>query len=201
MVDSSPHRYNGGDAVEDRLGHGHAMGRIIRELGCPDESALCIAQVANYLVVRDLGSTNGIRINGVRVLEGRLQPGDELTIGNARFQVRWEEAVAGPAGAQPAALEPAQLADDLLEGCDDPVPLHELDESRLPRSRAKTVLPKDPPAGPPAPVQLPPEAAPPSPPILPEHLDLAPDSAPWKFRADWPAAWIGSPPRPSSGPR
>src|SRR3954464_10065946 len=41
----------------------------------------CIAQVSDYLVVRDLGSTNGIRINGVRVLEGRLKAEDELTIG------------------------------------------------------------------------------------------------------------------------
>src|SRR6516165_3040937 len=50
----------------------------------------CIAQISDYLVVRDLGSTNGIRINGVRVAEGRLTAGDELTIGNHRYQVRWD---------------------------------------------------------------------------------------------------------------
>src|SRR2546423_14129317 len=49
----------------------------------------CIAQVNDYLVVRDLGSTNGIRINGVRVLEGSLRSGDELTIGGHRYQVKW----------------------------------------------------------------------------------------------------------------
>src|SRR5271155_5719455 len=49
----------------------------------------CIAQVNDYLVVRDLGSTNGIRINGIRVLEGRLKAGDELTIGSHRYQIRW----------------------------------------------------------------------------------------------------------------
>src|SRR5262249_56752831 len=47
----------------------------------------CIAQVSDYLVVRDLGSTNRIRINGERVLEGRLRGGDELTVGNFRYQV------------------------------------------------------------------------------------------------------------------
>jgi pSer/pThr/pTyr-binding forkhead associated (FHA) protein len=47
----------------------------------------CLAQVNDYLVVRDLGSTNGIRINGRRVVEGKLHPGDELTIGNFRYQV------------------------------------------------------------------------------------------------------------------
>jgi hypothetical protein len=52
VVDSSPHRYEGGDAVEDRLGHGHAMGRVIRELGCPDAGAgACITQVANHLAL------------------------------------------------------------------------------------------------------------------------------------------------------
>ncbi|MEO2087987.1 MAG: FHA domain-containing protein [Gemmataceae bacterium] len=46
-----------------------------------------IAQVNDHLVVRDLGSTNGVLINGVRMTEGRLDPGDELTIGNFRYQV------------------------------------------------------------------------------------------------------------------
>src|SRR3954468_10456177 len=49
----------------------------------------CIAQVNDYLVIRDLGSTNGVRINGVRVQEGSLRAGDELAIGNQRYQVKW----------------------------------------------------------------------------------------------------------------
>ena len=47
----------------------------------------CLAQVNDYLVIRDLGSTNGVKINGQRVAEGRLRAGDELTIGNFRYQV------------------------------------------------------------------------------------------------------------------
>lgn len=47
----------------------------------------CLAQVNDYLVIRDLGSTNGVKINGERVTEGRLRPGDELEIGNFRYQV------------------------------------------------------------------------------------------------------------------
>src|SRR4051812_40686539 len=31
-----------------------------------------LAQVNDYLVIRDLGSTNGVRINGKRVHEGKL---------------------------------------------------------------------------------------------------------------------------------
>jgi pSer/pThr/pTyr-binding forkhead associated (FHA) protein len=47
----------------------------------------CVALVNDYLVVRDLGSTNGIWINGQKVDEGKLVPGDELVIGNFRYQV------------------------------------------------------------------------------------------------------------------
>src|SRR5690349_16590356 len=68
----------------------------------------CIGQVGDYLVVRDLGSTNGIRINGVRVLEGRLRAGDELTIGNSRFQVRWDAMARGAALRPSPVREPAR---------------------------------------------------------------------------------------------
>jgi hypothetical protein len=38
--------------------------------------------------LRDLGSTNGTRVNGWRVDSAALRPGDELTLGLARFVVR-----------------------------------------------------------------------------------------------------------------
>jgi pSer/pThr/pTyr-binding forkhead associated (FHA) protein len=47
----------------------------------------CVAVVDEYLLVRDLGSTNGIYVNGSRVPEGKLDVGDELVIGNFRYQV------------------------------------------------------------------------------------------------------------------
>jgi pSer/pThr/pTyr-binding forkhead associated (FHA) protein len=46
-----------------------------------------VAQVNDLLIIRDLGSTNGVRINGERVAEGRLRPGDEVQIGNFKYQV------------------------------------------------------------------------------------------------------------------
>src|SRR5215213_1078448 len=49
----------------------------------------CIAQVNDYLVIRDLFSTNGVRVNGVRVQEGEVHSGDEVTIGNFRYELRW----------------------------------------------------------------------------------------------------------------
>jgi pSer/pThr/pTyr-binding forkhead associated (FHA) protein len=39
------------------------------------------------VLVRDLGSTNGTRINGQRVDEGLLRPGDELSIAHYRYQL------------------------------------------------------------------------------------------------------------------
>jgi len=46
----------------------------------------CMMQEAGEIIVRDLGSTNGIRINGQRVEMGRLRPGDELSIAHIRFR-------------------------------------------------------------------------------------------------------------------
>jgi pSer/pThr/pTyr-binding forkhead associated (FHA) protein len=48
----------------------------------------CIARVDDSFVVRDLGSTNGVRINGKRVAEGPLVDGDELVVGDLRYTVR-----------------------------------------------------------------------------------------------------------------
>jgi hypothetical protein len=45
----------------------------------------CLAIGENGLVVRDLGSTNGIRINGCSVGEGILRLGDVLTISHLRY--------------------------------------------------------------------------------------------------------------------
>lgn len=37
--------------------------------------------------LRDAGSLNGIRVNGWRIDEARIRPGDELALGEARFVV------------------------------------------------------------------------------------------------------------------
>jgi hypothetical protein len=47
----------------------------------------CMTQDHGEVVVRDLGSTNGIRINGQRVEMGRLRPGDELSIAHIRYRL------------------------------------------------------------------------------------------------------------------
>jgi pSer/pThr/pTyr-binding forkhead associated (FHA) protein len=47
----------------------------------------CMSQDNGEVTVRDLGSTNGIRINGQRVERGRLRPGDELSIAHIRYRL------------------------------------------------------------------------------------------------------------------
>ncbi len=127
----------------------------------------CIAQVSDYLVVRDLGSTNGIRINGDKVLEGRLAAGDELTIGTYRYRVVWDSLIkSGPAPAVVPLARPvreAPLADEDLEECDEPVPLPEPSKLALPQ-------PNQPP-GPNPHAATHEESR-----IVPEDLDLLPSS-------------------------
>ena len=47
----------------------------------------CMTSDHGEVIVRDLGSTNGIRINGQRVEFGRLRPGDELSIAHIRYRL------------------------------------------------------------------------------------------------------------------
>jgi predicted component of type VI protein secretion system len=126
----------------------------------------CIAQVNDYLVVRDLDSTNGIRINGVRVLEGQLHDGDEVTIGGSRYRVTWDDNPP-PHVAAHAPRPPLDPDDSDLEECDEPVPL--IDTAR---GQPQTARP------PKAPAQTVDEK--PGPPILPSDLDLVPRSGPPK---------------------
>ena len=48
----------------------------------------CLVPSGSEVVVRDLGSTNGTWINGLRVDEGRLRPGDELAIAGIRYRLQ-----------------------------------------------------------------------------------------------------------------
>jgi pSer/pThr/pTyr-binding forkhead associated (FHA) protein len=46
-----------------------------------------LALDSDGVLVRDLGSTNGTRINGRRVDRGVLRPGDELSIADCRYHL------------------------------------------------------------------------------------------------------------------
>ena len=46
-----------------------------------------IAKTDGLLFVRDLGSTNGTKVNGQRITRGALLPGDELSFASIKYQV------------------------------------------------------------------------------------------------------------------
>jgi predicted component of type VI protein secretion system len=99
----------------------------------------CLAHVNNRLMVRDLGSMNGVWINGERIERtGTMQPGDELAIGDVRFRLSTQDnsdSQAHPempeANSDEASLEfPVAVADpgdDVLVA----EPLYETDSSEL----------------------------------------------------------------------
>lgn len=77
----------------------------------------CIVQVGDRYVLRDLGSMNGIRVNGHRIVETELHPGDEVAVADVVFRFKYDDAPQRPArGAVPLAM-PA----DVKPPVDDPI--------------------------------------------------------------------------------
>lgn len=55
-----------------------------------------------YLYARDLGSRNGIKVNGIRVQEKRLDPGDTLAVAKHNYRVDYAPEELGAVGPPPA---------------------------------------------------------------------------------------------------
>ena len=50
----------------------------------------CVALAYDRVMIRDLGSRNGLRLNGLLIEEAQLQGGDEVAIGPILFRVEVE---------------------------------------------------------------------------------------------------------------
>ena len=48
-----------------------------------------------HWTVKDLGSSNGTKVNGTRVTEGRLSPGDKVSFGRHEYEVCYDPAANG----------------------------------------------------------------------------------------------------------
>ena len=62
-----------------------------------------------YWFVKDLKSRNGVKVNGSRVSEKRLDPGDELSIAKHRYDVRYSPHDLGAVGPPPVDDQTADL--------------------------------------------------------------------------------------------
>lgn len=106
---------------------------------------LVIVQTNGALLFRDLGSTNGTKVNGERVIRGALLPNDKLTIAACKFRVLLAPDDAksnGSAEAEPVEPRPEGMpaprvlrADDLAKQSD---PAIEVDAVALETDRATT---------------------------------------------------------------
>jgi pSer/pThr/pTyr-binding forkhead associated (FHA) protein len=71
----------------------------------------CVALAYDRIVVRDLGSRNGLRVNGQVVEEAVLQNGDEIAIGPVIFRLDNPDAVSAPSGTPAPARQPTPSPD------------------------------------------------------------------------------------------
>ncbi len=55
-----------------------------------------LVRTDGLLFLRDLGSTNGTKVNGQRVIRGALLPGDELSFASEKFRVEMGSNVPDP---------------------------------------------------------------------------------------------------------
>ena len=72
--------------------------------------------VGGYWYVRDLKSRNGVKVNGVRVTERRVDPGDTLSIAKHNYELRYSPIELGAVGPPPPeALDTDVFGKSLLE--------------------------------------------------------------------------------------
>ena len=60
-----------------------------------------LSLVDGYWFVKDLGSSNGTKVNGSRVSEQRLDPGDKLSVAKHEYELAYEPSRLGAKAAPP----------------------------------------------------------------------------------------------------
>ena len=69
---------------------------------------------SGYWYVKDQNSRNGTKINGVRVDEKRVDPGDILSVAKHQYEVTYSPVDLGAVGPPPAEASPADIMSQSL---------------------------------------------------------------------------------------
>ena len=77
----------------------------------------CVALADDRVLIRDLGSRNGLRVNGRLIDEARIYPGDEVAIGPLLY--RFEGEAASPRRRSRPQADPNDPDHDLIPLADD----------------------------------------------------------------------------------
>src|SRR4051794_32676500 len=86
----------------------------------------CVALAYDRVMIRDLGSRNGLRVNGLLVDEAQLRLGDEVAIGPILYRVE-QDAPPPPAAKRPVTLAKSPSLPELpSDPGDDLIPLADL---------------------------------------------------------------------------
>jgi pSer/pThr/pTyr-binding forkhead associated (FHA) protein len=96
------------------IGRGRSLCDILLQSSSISKLQCLIAKTDGLLFIRDLGSTNGTKVNGQRVTRGALLPGDELAFASVKFRVHLGPSVPGEEGAV-GADERTEVLDPLGE--------------------------------------------------------------------------------------
>ncbi len=67
-----------------------------------------------YWYIRDMQSRNGVKVNGIRVQEKRIDPGDSLSVAKHRYELQYSPADLGAVGPPPADDLPAEIMTESL---------------------------------------------------------------------------------------
>src|SRR5687768_6689529 len=81
-----------------------------------------IVKTDGLLLVRDLGSTNGTRVNGQRIRRAALLPNDKLTIANFHYRILFGAAAEPPAAPNEHTMQmEAKDVAQMLKKADEPM--------------------------------------------------------------------------------
>jgi pSer/pThr/pTyr-binding forkhead associated (FHA) protein len=118
------------------VGRGRNLCDILLQQNSISKLQCLIAKTDGLLFIRDLGSTNGTKVNGQRVTRGALLPGDELAFASVKFRVHLGPSVREEEGM----LHPNERTDILEPHGDTPAEDYELVDPEPGQSRSDVRL-------------------------------------------------------------